>query len=145
VSLGNQLYPKGYYTFSTNFTPLVEEDWESGLNTTMENTTHPNYPEIQRFYEAGIIDGSGINMDQEMNLTRAQLAKILVNTFGLEMGENPVEFKDINPTSVLSKYIQILASNGISVGYNGNYMPNESITREHFSLFLLRTIEMTKK
>ncbi|WP_155590499.1 S-layer homology domain-containing protein [Lysinibacillus cavernae] len=103
-------------------------------------TMHPNYPEIKTFYEAGIIDGSGLYMNPDMDLTRAQLAKILVNTFHLKMKGEGIAFSDINSTNSLYKYVQILASNGITLGYNGKFMPDDTVTRQHFSVFLQRTL-----
>ncbi|MGG0643516.1 S-layer homology domain-containing protein [Sporosarcina gallistercoris] len=108
-------------------------------------SSHPNYQDIKKFYEAGIIDGSGNYMKPEANLTRAELAKILVNTFDLKLKGNGMVFSDVNPKSGLSPYIQILASNGITVGTNGKFMPTDSVTRQHFSVFLLRIIEMQKQ
>jgi len=107
-------------------------------------TMHPNYPEIKAFYEAGIIDGSGLYMSPDSDLTRAQLAKILVNTFDLKMKGEGIEFSDINSTNGLYKYVQILASNGITLGYNGKFMPNDTVTRQHFSVFLQRTLQMNR-
>lgn len=101
---------------------------------------HPNYPEMKAFYEAGIIDGSGLYMNPGSNLTRAQLAKILVNTFDLKMDGEGIMFSDVNPENSFYEYIQILASNGITLGSNGKFMPNDPVTRQHFSVFLQRLL-----
>ncbi len=74
------------------------------------------------------------------NLTRAQLAKILVNTFHLKMNGQGKLFTDVKQTDSFYNYIQILASHGITTGENGKFMPNEAVTREHFSVFLQRTL-----
>ncbi|MFS0575401.1 S-layer homology domain-containing protein [Sporosarcina sp. 179-K 3D1 HS] len=103
---------------------------------------HPNYPEMKAFYEAGIIDGHGSYMNPGSNLTRAQLAKILVNTFDLKMNGAGINFSDVNSSNSFYEYIQILASNGITIGSNGKYMPNDPVTRQHFSVFLQRTLEL---
>lgn len=104
-----------------------------------------DYMLILPFYSAGIVDGSNGRMNLRNNLTRAQLAKILVNTFNLKMQGPSTEFKDVS--SKLSAYesIQILASNGITNGSNGYFMPNEPVSREHFSVFLYRLFENLKE
>lgn len=93
-----------------------------------------SYELIKPFYEAGVIDGSNGKMNLSSALTRAQLAKILVNAYDLKMKDAPIPFKD-TPNN---KYVQILASNGITTGSNGYFMPNQPVTREHFSVFLHR-------
>lgn len=101
------------------------------------------YGIIKPFYEAGIISGSGDYLNPDRNLTRAQLAVILVNAFNLELVGKPKDFKDVNEKNGFYNYIQILASHGITSGSNGNFMPNQPVTRQHFALFLKRTIEAT--
>ncbi|MGN7476688.1 S-layer homology domain-containing protein [Solibacillus silvestris] len=90
------------------------------------------YDLIKPFYEAGIIDGSDTEMNLASPLTRAQLAKILVNAYQLKMRDNAAAFKDASS----NEYIRILASNGITTGSNGYFAPNKPVTREHFSVFL---------
>ncbi|MFJ7980573.1 S-layer homology domain-containing protein [Lysinibacillus xylanilyticus] len=104
-----------------------------------------DYQLILPFYSAGIIDGSNGKMELSSNLTRAQLAKILVNTFDLKMKGTPTEFKDVSSKHYAYDYIQILASNGITKGSYGNFMPNEPVSREHFSVFLYRLFENMKE
>ncbi|WP_420802159.1 S-layer homology domain-containing protein [Solibacillus daqui] len=48
------------------------------------------------------------------------------------------DFNDVSKTHYAYNYIKILASNGISIGYKGNFKPNDPVTREHFSVFLDR-------
>ncbi|MGE7950026.1 S-layer homology domain-containing protein [Lysinibacillus sp. NPDC093688] len=105
------------------------------------STSQPFYPEIKKFYEAGIISGYGNYMSPKSNVTRGELAKILVNTFNLKMNGNGIPFKDVKSSNIFYKEIQILASNGITVGANGNFMPNEPVTREQFSAFLQRILK----
>ncbi len=106
--------------------------------------SHPDYAPMKAFYEAGIVDGSGSNINPESNLTRGQMAKILVNTFDLKMKGKRMDFSDVKSSNVFYDYIQILASNGITIGSNGKFMPNEPVTRQHFSIFLHRTLNIIK-
>ncbi|MFJ7406854.1 MULTISPECIES: S-layer homology domain-containing protein [unclassified Lysinibacillus] len=104
-----------------------------------------DYELVLPFYRAGIVDGSNGKMNISSNLTRAQLAKILVNTFDLKMQDTAQEFKDVSSKHDAYEYIRILASNGISTGSNGYFMPNAPVSREHFSVFLYRLFENMKE
>ena len=76
-------------------------------------------------------------------LTRQQMASILVRAFELKSVGKSVEFKDLKDASVShQKDIQVLAQNGITVGFNdGTFKPNEVIDRASFSVFLYRALE----
>ena len=100
-----------------------------------------NYDEIKKFYEAGVIDGGGSFMLPDAVLTRGQLAKILVNTFNLKLQGEAMQFSDVTSENSYYSYIQILASHGITIGYNGKFMPDSTVTREQFSIFLYRILE----
>ncbi|SOC43200.1 S-layer homology domain-containing protein [Ureibacillus acetophenoni] len=104
------------------------------------STSQLFFPEIKKFYEAGIISGYGTYMGPSLNVSRGELAKILVNTFKLKMNGNGIPFKDVKSSNIFYNDIQILASNGITVGAYGNFMPNNPVTREQFSAFLHRIL-----
>lgn len=103
-------------------------------------TSHAYYDIIQRFYKAGIIDGSNQKITPESTLTRAQLAKILVNTFNLTLQAGSRSFKDVKTTDWYYDDVQILASNGITTGSNGYFNPNAPVSRQHFATFLYRML-----
>ena len=120
-----------------------------GLNTsTVKNPSfkdvpanHIYYKEIAAVAEAGIMSGRGNNtFDPNATLTRAQMAKIVAIAYDLK-GTSTIEFKDVPKNDWAYTYIQQLAANKITTGYDGNlYKPNESISRMHFGLFLYRAI-----
>ncbi|HFK1722097.1 TPA: S-layer homology domain-containing protein [Bacillus cereus] len=73
------------------------------------------------------------------NMTRAEMAAVLVRTFDLKPQGN-VEFTDMKGHWA-NEYVKILASNNITNGTgDGNFNPNGLVTREQFSVFLYRTI-----
>ncbi|QTD42782.1 S-layer homology domain-containing protein [Sporosarcina sp. Te-1] len=106
--------------------------------------THTYHDVIQQFYQAGIVDGYNNAITPESTLTRAQLAKILVNTFHLSPQGEAQTFKDIKPTDWYYDDVQILASHGITTGSDGSFMPNAPVTRQHFAVFLYRTLNPHK-
>ncbi len=73
------------------------------------------------------------------NMTRAEMATVLVKTFDLKPQGN-VEFTDMKDHWA-NEYVKILAGNNITSGTgDGNFNPNGIVTREQFSMFLYRTI-----
>jgi len=116
-----------------------------------QNATNPNYKDVSEKsfgYEAiaqltqeGVFSGSGGYFHPGDTLTRAQMAKILVEAFHLSGTANK-GYKDVNKTHWAAKYINILAANHIAEGFtDGSFKPNESITRAEFSLMLARTLK----
>lgn len=103
--------------------------------------TNPYYEQIKLMYESGIVDGDQGKMNPTSTLTRAQLAKILVNAFDLKMNGDVKGYTDVSPSDWSYKYIQILESNGIAKGSNGMFLPNDPVSRQHFTVFLARILE----
>lgn len=93
---------------------------------------------LKMLLEAGIITGDqkgNLNLDQ--NITRAQLAVIMVRAFGLEnTAKSPAmtaTFSDVAPGSWYSGYIaaakQLIEVNGYTLGTgNGKFNPNGNVT-----------------
>ncbi|MEG0473331.1 MAG: S-layer homology domain-containing protein, partial [Solibacillus sp.] len=105
------------------------------------STSHPYYEAITKLQQAGIIDGSDGAFNPNESLTRAQLAKILVLAFGLTPGGTST-FQDVPTTHWSHDYIAVLADVGIALGDNGNFKPNEPVTRAQFAAFLYRALNL---
>lgn len=98
------------------------------------------YNDVQTVYRAGIFDGKsdgtfGVND----NLTRAQMAKVLVNAFHLEIQKGYI-FEDVYEDNWAKDYIATLFVYGIAKGSNGKYMPNQNVTRAQYATFLYRVL-----
>ena len=101
-------------------------------------------PYVMDLYRYGITDGYSKNAyrpDEELN--RAQMAKLLVETFDLSLVEGKQKkFKDVNPNKWYAQYIDILSSHGITNGTTqGTYNPNHSIPRSELVVMISRTLE----
>ncbi|WP_155590758.1 InlB B-repeat-containing protein [Lysinibacillus cavernae] len=103
-------------------------------------STHPYYEAIQALQQAGIVDGSNGAFRPTENMTRAQLAKVLVGVLGLTP-EGASSFVDVDSTHWSSGYIAVLEREGITLGDNGNFHPNVPVTRAQFVAFLYRIIQ----
>ncbi len=95
---------------------------------------------IAKAYRAGIIDGAGDNFKPKQVVTRAQMAKMLVQAFHLQPRTNKGDFTDVAKDHWAKDYINILASHGITTGDNGKFKPNEPVTRAHMAVFLQRAM-----
>ena len=85
-------------------------------------------------YESAILDGDiNGNFNPNKVLTRAQMAKILVNAFVLQ-SNGTYKFNDVTSNHWAYEYINILGSKGISIGSNGNFMPDQQVTLNQLSI-----------
>ncbi|MEE1132612.1 MAG: leucine-rich repeat protein, partial [Caryophanon sp.] len=93
--------------------------------------SHPYYAAISAVQKAGIFSGSNGKFEPEANLTRGQLAKVLVLAAGFEVGGNTT-FKDTPSTYWGTPYISTLADLAIVKGTDGFFNPNSPVTRAQF-------------
>lgn len=121
------------------------------LKLSTANISNPNFNDVATnhlYFEAiavlennGIMSGSNQMFKPNDNLTRAQMAKILAETFNLT-GTSNLAFTDVPSEHWANEYVQALAANNITTGYpNGTFQPNALISRQHFSALLYRAIQ----
>ena len=106
--------------------------------------THPNFESVHLLVDGGIIDSNPNGFQPNSTITRAQMAKIIVKAYHLKLKEGtiPQNFKDVAEDAWYKEYVDILSSHGITTGTNGYFKPNDSLSRQHFSVFLHRTIQL---
>lgn len=104
-------------------------------------TTHPYYKEIAAVVNSKVMGGKGNNIfDPEGNLTRAQMAAILVNAYKLS-GTYDQGFTDVSDTYWAKNQIHALAANNVTTGYpDGTFKPGNTVTRAQYSAFLYRIL-----
>ncbi|AOV09273.1 endopeptidase Spr precursor [Sporosarcina ureilytica] len=102
------------------------------------SNNHPEISSIAAVAEAGIFTGNNGAFMPEGKLTRAQLAKVLVEAFGLE-GRTATNFNDVPNNHWATEYIEILYHNNITTGYlNGDFGLNDYVTKGQFQKFIDR-------
>lgn len=104
--------------------------------------TNPNYKYIAALVEAGIITGYEDNtFKPNDNLSRAQMAKILVLGFELEeAGSTNLPFKDINDRQWHIEFVRTLYANEITTGTTSTtFSPNALVTRGQMVAFVMRS------
>jgi len=109
------------------------------------SSSHWAYKEIRALTEKGIFsDAAKFNPDA--SLTRAQMAKVLVNSYQIKMDDNhQVSFKDVQKTH-WHQYITTLAEVRISEGVTWNtFNPDGVVTRAQMSVFVDRAMTWDQK
>ncbi len=101
--------------------------------------SHSNYDAIVAVTNAGIFSGNSLGQFKpEDQLTRAELAKVLVGAFHLE-GSTDASFKDVPDSHWAKEPISTLFSLDITTGYgDGNFGVNDKVTANQFKLFISR-------
>lgn len=92
---------------------------------------------------AGVMTGSEGKLNPASNITRQQMAKVIVETFDLE---KPADFKsqitDLDKADAWAReYIQTLEANGVTVVKE--YRPKDNVTRGEFASFVKRAMDAT--
>ncbi|WP_312123970.1 InlB B-repeat-containing protein [Lysinibacillus boronitolerans] len=101
---------------------------------------HMYYDAIMTLQQAGIIDGADGAFRPTDNITRAQLAKILANTLQLK-SEGKSSFKDVDSNHWSVGYIAALERAEITLGDNGKFHPEASVTRAQLAVFIYRAMQ----
>ena len=111
---------------SKKFADVSDKNWAAGaiafasahelFNGTSETTFSPNKP-----------------------MSRAMLATVLYNMEGCPASGQTSKFKDVGPNTWYTKSVAWATEKGIINGYgNGQFKPNQSITREDFAVMVWR-------
>lgn len=100
---------------------------------------------IEDLYFSGLIKGvSADAFAPESSLTRSQAASLIVRSLGLT-AESEAPFADLGKLPDATKAeIAAAYENGIVIGYKGNFMPNDKVTRGQFALMVYRAYNSEK-
>lgn len=101
-------------------------------------TTNSHYPAIAALTEKGIFS-SGEYFNPGDSLTRAQMAKILVNAFNLN-SSNLKNFDDVKQSDWYYEFTGKLGALGITTN-EGKYNPQGYVSRAHLAAFIKRSID----
>lgn len=104
--------------------------------------TNTHYEAIGALTKLGVFQNSEQFFPQH-SLTRKQMAKILVEAFKLK-SSGIVTYADVSPKSWAYEYIGILGALGITTN-QGDFYPNQAVTRAQLAAFIERTIDMKRK
>ncbi|WP_169515445.1 S-layer homology domain-containing protein, partial [Anaerovorax odorimutans] len=95
-----------------------------------------------RMIVTGVGDGT---YHANSNITRAEFATIMVRALGLQEGIGDNKFNDVKEKNWYCEYVETASSYGIITGYgNGNFAPNDKITREQAMVMIARAMKLTE-
>ncbi|GAA0435191.1 hypothetical protein GCM10008983_09700 [Lentibacillus halophilus] len=101
---------------------------------------HPYADYIAAAGKSGIMSGSDGAFMPDKNLTRQQMASVLVSAFNLESGEESVDINLSNVSSSHEDNVQVLADLKITNQLK-DFSPNENISRAQFSVMLAQSLD----
>lgn len=93
---------------------------------------------------AGVLAGvDGKRYEPDRSITRAELAKILVNALNLPAAKDKPTFKDVTETEWFSGCIAAATQAGLVKGYeDGTFRPDRMVTREEIATVLSRSFDL---
>ncbi|HZG86158.1 S-layer homology domain-containing protein [Paenibacillus sp.] len=100
--------------------------------------------QIQSIAAKGIVEGRGEGQfDPNAYVTRAEFAKMIAKTLGIEGGEE--NFSDVSSTDWFQPYVGAVQKWGITNGRSaGQFAPNENITRAEMATMIARALEQVR-
>ncbi|WP_404427527.1 NlpC/P60 family protein [Ureibacillus chungkukjangi] len=95
---------------------------------------------VAALQDAKIFTGDAGKFNPNSPITRAQIAKVLVEAFDLEVqAVNTLKFNDVAKSDWANDYITNLASNKVTIGKaEGLYGPNDHVTLKQLKTFIER-------
>ncbi|GGG12766.1 S-layer protein [Lysinibacillus alkalisoli] len=133
---------EGYDTDLNGLKEYVEEfEITDGFSDVSEKRDSELYFASLIVKDAEVFTGNEKNqLLPEKNITRQQMAKVLVNAFGLEGTDKEVEISDLDKaTKEFQEYIVILAQNGVTKA--NPYKPGEAVKRIQMASFSVRAYD----
>lgn len=98
---------------------------------------------IDYLTEEGLVDGfEDGTFDPNAPVKRSQAALILSKALGLEANENGVTFNDLDENDAVYDAAVALAQAGIMEGRDGNFMPNDPLTRGQMAKVLTKAYDL---
>lgn len=118
---------------------LQEVDTKFAPKFTDLPKTHWSYPYVAALTEKGILADT-THFNPNNLLTRAELAKVLVEAFNLKPETLP-RFLDVPTTAWYADYISSLAESGITTGKTAvTFAPTATVSRAEMAAFVNRSI-----
>ncbi len=99
------------------------------------------------FVDAGILKGTVVDSDVYLhpnkNITRAEVAALLVRSLELEDDGTGTTFPDVPQGNWAENYLKIASAHGIIKGSGGKALPNKPIKRDELAAMIVRAFAAT--
>lgn len=96
---------------------------------------------IERAKTLGYFSTTSTKFYPNNALTREEMSYVLTKAFKLDTSKYStyaMPFNDISSSNTYAPYIKAVYYSGIAQGYNNNFSPKDSVTREQFAAFIAR-------
>jgi len=95
--------------------------------------------DINDMAEQGIVSGvTKTTFVPERSITRAEFAALMTRALGLNSANDESVFVDVATDAWYAKEVAAAASAGLIVGYDGNFRPDDTITREEMAVVIMK-------
>ena len=123
---GDQTVYAGWVSLELPFRDVRPEDWF--------------YADVRYVYEAGLMNGTAEGLfSPDLFTSRAMIVTVLWRLSGSPVVNYYMPFADVDQASWYAEAVRWAASCGIIAGYdNGNFGPNDPVTREQLAAILYR-------
>lgn len=96
---------------------------------------------IEAAVQNGFVQGSDGRLNPKGSVTRAEFTKLMASVLGLDVKQPATSsFKDVLPSAWYSPYVEAAYKAGFITGYNGEFKPNDTITREQMAVMIVRAL-----
>ena len=120
----------------------LDANIENNINFTDVNGGDWFYSYVNAAYKAGIIKGDGEKFNPNDNISREQMATIIVRALGLKHQNPSTEIKDIDKVSPWAREdVETLVALGLMTGNEGRFDPKSNATREMAVVVAMRGYE----
>lgn len=123
---GDQIVYAGWVSLELPFRDVRPEDWF--------------YDDVRYVYESGLMNGTAEGLfSPDLFTSRAMIVTVLWRLSGSPVVNYYMPFADVDQAAWYAEAVRWAASCGIVTGYdNGNFGPNDPITREQLAAILYR-------
>ncbi len=92
--------------------------------------------DVMAMYRAGVVTGvTDKTFEPDRNITRAEFAALIARTLKLE--DKTGNFKDVPADKWFAPYVGACADAGIISGFDGNFRPEDNITRQEMAVIIV--------
>ncbi len=123
--------------------PVVVEPTKPVIPSNIEKELegHWGNKQITALYADGIITGDSEGLRLKDTITRAEFTALIVRALGLEVKDYKGTFTDVSATDWSAGYIAAAYEAGIVNGADGNFRPNDTITREEICKIIASAVK----
>ncbi len=102
--------------------------------------------DINQMADKGVVSGvTATTFEPDRSITRAEFAALITRALKLSAANNDGVFKDVPTDAWYADEVAAAAASGLIVGYNGNFRPDDTITREEMAVVIMKAYKFLGK